>query len=109
MTPKPCFRAVLAALALLCLPLHMPLAAPTSAAPMSTDTDPHLWLEDVMGERALAWVRERNAATEAALMARPGFAFAPNSCASSYGNPRRRRKPIAPLSCLPSGSPSALA
>jgi prolyl oligopeptidase len=71
MTPKP---RILAVLALLCLPLHMPLAAPTPAAPMSTDTDPHLWLEDVMGERALAWVRERNAATEAALTARPGFA-----------------------------------
>ncbi len=42
---------------------------------MSPDTeDPFLWLEDVTGERALAWVRERNAATEAALGARPGFA-----------------------------------
>ena len=24
-------------------------------------TDPHLWLEDVTGERALAWVHEQNA------------------------------------------------
>ncbi|MFJ1865113.1 prolyl oligopeptidase family protein [Streptomyces sp. NPDC088097] len=29
--------------------------------------DPHLWLEDVSGEEALAWVRERNAETVAAL------------------------------------------
>jgi prolyl oligopeptidase len=30
-------------------------------------SDPYLWLEDVTGERALDWVRERNAATGAAL------------------------------------------
>ncbi|HLL18983.1 MAG TPA: prolyl oligopeptidase family serine peptidase [Rubrivivax sp.] len=35
--------------------------------------DPYLWLEDVQGERALAWVRERNAQSEAVLTARPGF------------------------------------
>lgn len=37
------------------------------------DEDPNLWLEDVTGERALAWVRERNAATEAELQADPRF------------------------------------
>lgn len=37
------------------------------------DDDPFLWLEDVTGERALAWVRERNAATEAELQADPRF------------------------------------
>ena len=47
---------------------------PAAAAPMTADTDPHLWLEDVQGERALAWVRERNRETEAELLARPGFA-----------------------------------
>ncbi|GAB4038702.1 MAG: prolyl oligopeptidase family serine peptidase [Rubrivivax sp.] len=36
--------------------------------------DPHLWLEDVTGERALAWVRERNAETRRVLEAEPGFA-----------------------------------
>jgi prolyl oligopeptidase len=37
----------------------------TQPAPAtSTDPeDPHLWLEDVAGERAMAWVRERNAET----------------------------------------------
>ncbi len=35
--------------------------------------DPWLWLEDVEGERALAWVRERNAASEAVLEADPRF------------------------------------
>ncbi|MFD4377736.1 prolyl oligopeptidase family protein [Streptomyces sp. NPDC058486] len=39
--------------------------------------DPYLWLEDVDGEEALAWVTERNAETEAELAAGPGFdAFA---------------------------------
>ncbi|MFD8637128.1 S9 family peptidase, partial [Streptomyces sp. NPDC059656] len=38
-----------------------------------SDEDPYLWLEDVSGEEALAWVRERNAETVAALTADPGF------------------------------------
>ncbi len=38
-----------------------------------THQDPYLWLEDVLGDRALAWVRERNAATEQQLQAAPGF------------------------------------
>jgi prolyl oligopeptidase len=37
------------------------------------DDDPFLWLEEVEGERALAWVRERNAATESFLRTWPGF------------------------------------
>lgn len=59
---------------------HWPILAAlffTLHAPMShaaaTATDPYLWLEDVMGERALAWVRERNAESESVLQARPGF------------------------------------
>ncbi len=40
---------------------------------MNETTDPFLWLEEVEGERALAWVRERNAATEALLQADPRF------------------------------------
>jgi prolyl oligopeptidase len=38
------------------------------------DQDPWLWLEEVQGERALAWVRERNAETRQRLEAWPGFA-----------------------------------
>ncbi|RSS48715.1 S9 family peptidase [Streptomyces sp. WAC07061] len=37
------------------------------------DHDPYLWLEDVEGEAALSWVRERNAETVAALTTDPGF------------------------------------
>jgi prolyl oligopeptidase len=41
---------------------------------MPPDTeDPYLWLEEVQGERALAWVRARNAESEARLRADPGF------------------------------------
>ena len=35
--------------------------------------DPYRWLEDVHGEAALAWVRERNAQSRRQLEARPGF------------------------------------
>ncbi|WP_018501559.1 prolyl oligopeptidase family serine peptidase [Parafrankia discariae] len=37
------------------------------------DDDPYRWLEDVAGEAALAWVRERNAETFAELTQSPGF------------------------------------
>ena len=36
--------------------------------------DPYLWLEEVHGERALAWVRARNAEARQVLEARPEFA-----------------------------------
>ena len=36
--------------------------------------DPWLWLEDVGGDRALAWVRERNAESQGELGARPEYA-----------------------------------
>jgi prolyl oligopeptidase len=42
--------------------------APTSP------TDPFAWLEDVQGERALTWVRERNALSQKELTARPEYA-----------------------------------
>ena len=48
------------------------LALPLDA--MTNPSDPYLWLEDVEGERALSWVRERNAETEQAIAAGPGFA-----------------------------------
>ena len=59
--------AVLALSALLPLKAHADMTEPTA-----TD-DPYLWLEDVQGDRALAWVRQRNAVTEAQLLATPGF------------------------------------
>lgn len=48
-------------------------AAEVAMSPQSTEADPYLWLEDVAGERALAWVREQSARTTAELEAAPGF------------------------------------
>ena len=45
--------------------------SPSAAAPPD---DPFLWLEDVQGEQALAWVRERNAIAERELQAVPQHA-----------------------------------
>ncbi len=42
-------------------------------APETDPSDPFLWLEDVQGERALAWVRQRNAESEALLQAQAGY------------------------------------
>jgi prolyl oligopeptidase len=41
--------------------------------PDPADNDPWLWLEDVQGDPALAWVRERNALTRRRLEAWSGF------------------------------------
>ncbi|WP_402466354.1 prolyl oligopeptidase family serine peptidase [Isoptericola aurantiacus] len=41
--------------------------APAPASATGADTDPHAWLEDVLGEDALAWVRERNDAAHRAV------------------------------------------
>ncbi len=55
--------------------------APSSAAPStassaasSTPDDPFIWLEEVQGDTALAWVRERNAESAKVLTARPEYA-----------------------------------
>ena len=63
---------VLAALvALLALSALSPAMLSAQTAP--TPQDPFLWLEDVQGDRALGWVRERNAESVAVLQARPDF------------------------------------
>jgi prolyl oligopeptidase len=41
--------------------------------PADDAPDPHLWLEEVQGEAALAWVRERNARARRVLEAHPDF------------------------------------
>jgi prolyl oligopeptidase len=60
--------------------LHSLVLAAASAlfttSPMaatSTADDPHLWLEDVQGDKALAWVRERNAESRKQLQQHPRF------------------------------------
>src|SRR4029079_8395619 len=48
------------------------LAVPVAIAD-DTDKDPYLWLEDVTGEKALAWVKEHNAKSVAELTKSPEF------------------------------------
>jgi len=57
-------RASLAALALSCS---------SAAVAAAQDADPYLWLEDIEGEKALGWVKQENAATDALIAGRPGF------------------------------------
>ena len=45
-----------------------------AAGATASDDDPYLWLEEVEGEKALAWVEERSAADTAELEAVPEFA-----------------------------------
>ncbi|WP_020652219.1 prolyl oligopeptidase family serine peptidase [Massilia niastensis] len=49
-------------------------AMPDAPTPAHTPDDPYLWLEEVDGEPARAWVDARNAVSEAELEARPSFA-----------------------------------
>ena len=57
---------LLPALLLALPPMTSPAAAPI-------DDDPHLWLEEVHGQAALDWVRQRNAASRQQLQAWPEF------------------------------------
>jgi prolyl oligopeptidase len=69
--------ALLATLAGCALPsltmAQTPASAPAPAASAAQGDDPFLWLEDVQGEKPLAWVRERNAQSRAQLEAWPQF------------------------------------
>lgn len=49
-------------------------ATESIVSPGNPSDDPYLWLEEVQGERALAWARERNAESKAALESVPVFA-----------------------------------
>ena len=46
----------------------------TAALGLADDQDPYLWLEEVEGEKALEWVKERSAADTAELEAVPEYA-----------------------------------
>ncbi|HRE44393.1 MAG TPA: prolyl oligopeptidase family serine peptidase [Terricaulis sp.] len=68
--------------------------AACASSPAATEThrmteDPYLWLEEIEGERALAWVREQNARSLAVLEADPRYA-ALYADASAIANSRDR-------------------
>jgi prolyl oligopeptidase len=50
-----------------------PVAGSPQPVPDTEVADPFLWLEDVLGDAALAWVRERNAQSQQVLQARPEY------------------------------------
>lgn len=64
----PYWRCALSAVALMCV--FSVKAQPVNSAII----DPNLWLEEVQGDKALTWVRERNAVSTALLQAQPVFA-----------------------------------
>ena len=53
--------------------LFVVLSATFAAAAAQSGDDPFQWLEDVQGEKALAWAREHNAKSTALLEARPEY------------------------------------
>ena len=55
-------------------PVATPAPRAVAAPPPMQVEDPWLWLEDVTGEKPLAWVRERNAVSQKELEGQPGFA-----------------------------------
>lgn len=58
---------------LMSLLLGLALAGPLAAQEARPVEDPYLWLEDVGGDQALAWVKARNAETAKELAEAPGF------------------------------------
>jgi len=53
--------------------LSLGLLSPMISLAQEQPVDPNLWMEDITGDRALAWVREQNAVSKAELEASPDF------------------------------------
>ncbi len=51
-----------------------PQASTVSSTTAAPAEDPFIWLEDVQGDKALGWVRERNAQSQSVLTAQPAYA-----------------------------------
>lgn len=71
--PPASLAAAFACALAVCGPAIAQEPAVSPASPAMTSADPYLWLEDVEGEKALAWVREKNARTQAELGSQPEF------------------------------------
>jgi prolyl oligopeptidase len=57
----------------LTLALALAASAPAQQSAPPTAADPYLWLEEVTGEKPLAWVKERNVESGKELAEAPGF------------------------------------
>src|SRR5262249_49494923 len=53
--------------------MAMSIALTAATALAQNADDPYLWLEEVNGDKALAWVKEQNANSQPALEGQPGF------------------------------------
>jgi prolyl oligopeptidase len=62
------------------LACHAAMSQPAPSASAPIQDDPYLWLEDVQGKQALDWVRERNAASQNELTARPSTRRSARRC-----------------------------
>jgi prolyl oligopeptidase len=71
----PCIAAMSATLLVACAPAARKPAAPVAAPAKETavSEDPYLWLEDIHGEKPLAWVETQNARTQADFADTPAF------------------------------------
>ena len=69
--------------------LSLGLLSPILSHAQDAATDPNLWMEDVTGDRALAWVREQNAVSKAELESSPDFAPIHNRLLSIYDSHER--------------------
>ena len=56
---------------------------------MAEEADPHIWLEDVEGEKALDWVREKNEVSVAEISQAPGFEDLQNRLLETYDSEDR--------------------
>jgi prolyl oligopeptidase len=69
--------------------LMLGLCGAALAAPAQADEDPYLYLEEVQGERALAWVRGQQQAVEQTLQARPRHAALEQGFRELLASPQR--------------------
>jgi prolyl oligopeptidase len=67
------FAAIPVLVVALALLTFLPAVAPAAQQEPVNDEDPYIWLEQVEGEEALAWVEQQNEATLAELSAHPEY------------------------------------
>jgi len=67
---------------------------PAIASPAIEQIDKYLWLEDVHGERSIAWVKEQNARTTEVLLKDPRFADLNAAALKIYESPDRLPLPV---------------
>ena len=67
---------------------------PAAASPAIDRVDKYLWLEDVHGERSIAWVKEQNARTTEVLQKDPRFADLNAAALKIYESPDRLPMPV---------------